>query len=116
MDHGMRTLCLFFAVMQQSNKYAVSPLLAEVSQAHKHMTVPILKDKLHCRADFQVYLREPRAVLWLLSLSWPQQALAAALTSTSSPLDFSLNHFTTQVRPIWSPDCTTPYTPGSWEL
>lgn len=30
------------------------------------------------------------------------------LTSTSSPLGRSLNHFTTQVRPTWSPDCTTP--------
>lgn len=68
-DRGMRTLCLFFAVMQASNQYAVSPLLAEASQAHKHMTVPILKDKLHRRADFQVCLWEPRAVLWLLSLS-----------------------------------------------
>lgn len=38
------------------------------------------------------------------------------LTSTSSPLGFSLNHFTTQVRPTWSPDCTTPYIPGSREL
>lgn len=71
----MRTLCLFFAALQASNKYAVSPLLAEVSQAHEHMTVPILKDRLHRRADFQIYLCEPRAVLRLLSLSWPQQAL-----------------------------------------
>lgn len=30
------------------------------------------------------------------------------LTSTSSPLGRSLNHFTMQVRPTWSPDCTTP--------
>lgn len=30
------------------------------------------------------------------------------LTSTSSPLGRSLNHFTIQVRPMWSPDCTTP--------
>lgn len=30
------------------------------------------------------------------------------LTSTSSPLGRSLNHFTKQVRPTWSPDCTTP--------
>jgi hypothetical protein len=38
------------------------------------------------------------------------------LTSTSSPLGLNLNHFTMQVRPTWSPDCTTPYTAGSGQL
>lgn len=47
------------------------------------------------------------------TLSPPEPALKEeaglhTLTSTSSPLGRSLNHFTTQVRPTWSPDCTTP--------
>ena len=47
-----------------------------------------------------------------LTASPPEPTLkedaGAARTSTSSPLGRSLNHFTMQVRPTWSPDCTTP--------
>lgn len=38
-----------------------------------------------------------------------------SLTSTSSPVAFSLIHFTTHVLALWSPLWITPYTLGSWE-
>lgn len=99
------------------DKYeATSPL---AKSPRPMSTVPFLKDTQSMQSWFprlSVFICEACVILWLLSLSWLQQALAPALTSTSSPLGFSLNHFTTQVRPMWSPDCTTPYNPGSWEL
>lgn len=43
----------------------------------------------------------------------PQTRSSPTLTSTSSPVEQSLIHFTTHVLPRWSPDWITPYTPGS---
>lgn len=99
------------------HKYEVTSPLAKLP---RHIsTVPFLKETQSMQSWFpglSMFICQARVILWLLSFSWLQQALAPALTSTSSPLGFSLNHFTTQVRPMWSPDCTTPYNPGSWEL
>lgn len=101
------------------HKYEVTSPLAKLP---RHIsTVPFLKETQSMQSWFpglSMFICQARVILWLLSFSWLQQALAPALTSTSSPLGFSLNHFTTQVRPMWSPDCTTPYNPdpGSSEL